>query len=284
MITKKLKLLLSEHWINITAFLLALALIVCSVTVAADTFTDPQTYWETIRSIDEKKVTVLAVSAAIAGSATLLASVPDDSTTPLAEEMMDLSSYLVIVVCILVLEKSFLTVFGAISCYALFPVACFLAFLFVVNRKKACLSWAIKLAVLALALLAIVPTAMKLSDYIYEVNQVSVEQKIESTEDPNKNESNKDLPWYEKLWGTITDAVQNTVDAALDKGKKALNNFIDAVSVFIIAYCAIPIFIVIFFLWLLKILFGLTININIDAINPRQLRKKRKQAEVERLP
>jgi len=53
-----------------------------------------------------------------------LASVVGDATTPVANEIMDISSYLLIVVCALVLEKSLLTVFGYIAFNILIPIAC----------------------------------------------------------------------------------------------------------------------------------------------------------------
>ena len=279
MFTEKLKSFFLSHLKSTLAFVLILAFIACSMTFLAEIFTNPKTYRETIRSIDEKKITVLGVSAAIAGSATLLAAVPDDSTTPLAEEMMDLSSYLVIVICVLVLEKSLLTVFGAVSCYILFPLACLLALVFIVKRNPSCLSWAIKITVLSLAFLTIIPASMKLSDYIYEVNHTSIEQKVESSTDSSENESNKNTPWYEKLWNTITNAVQNAVDSAVEKGKKALNDFTDAVAVFVIAYCIIPIFTVFLFLWLFKYLFGININVNVNALT-RKRRNKKQQPQL----
>lgn len=274
--------LFTRHWKRIAAFILVLIFLTCSVTLFAKAFTNPETYQGTIQSIDEKKVTVLGVSAAIAGSATLLATVPDDATTPLAEKLMDLSTYLIAVVCILVLEKSLLTVFGAAACYVLFPVACILALIFIINKKKFFIAWSLKLSVLALAFLIIVPASMKLSDYIYEINQISFEQGaeeiVESTE--TEPEAEEDLPWYKKLWNTVTTSVKNTAEAAIESGKKVLNEFIDAVAVFVIAYCAIPVFVVFLFLWLLKLLFGL--NIDLDSIRPKRLgEKKTEKAELE---
>ena len=278
---ERIKIFLNEHWKRVAAFSLILVFLLCSVTVIANTFTNPQTYQETIRSIDEKKVTVLGVSAAIAGASTLLSSVPGDAAQPLAEEVMDLSSLLILVVCVLVLEKSLLTFFGAAACYILIPVACIFALTFVINNKRFFMSWAIKLGVLALAFLLIVPSAMKLSDYIYEINQVSFEQEEAILEESTAEETEEDIPWYKRLWNTITNAVKETADAAVEHGKKVLSEFTDAVSLFVIAYCAIPIFVVFLFLWLLKFLFGLNININLDALNPKHLLKKKDLPKLE---
>ncbi len=278
----KVKLFFARFWKRMIAIVLLLAVIACSTTFVAKTFTDPQTYSKTIESIDEKKVTVLGVSAAIAGSATLLASVHGDATTPLAEEMMDLSSCLVAVVCVLVLEKSLLTVFGAVSCYFLFPVACLLLIFYVIKRKSLLVSWAIKLSVLALAFLLIVPTTTRLGNYIYEVNEnVQTQNSEENIVDETDSKEDENAPWYKKAWNSVAAAVKKTVEEALEAGKKALNKFIDAVSVFIIAYCAIPLISVFLFLWLFKVLFGLTINVNIAHFVPRSIRKKIKERREE---
>lgn len=266
--------MLNVKWKRMVAFILVIAFMACSMTFLANIFTEPQTYSGTIESIDEKKATVLGVSAAIAATATALAVFPEDATTPLAEELMDVSSLLVAVVCALVLEKSLLTIFGALSCYVLIPIACILGLIYIVNSKQSLLIWVIKFGVFALALLAVVPGAMKLSDYIYEVNQYSIEQNVDYVVESSETEIkiDEDLPWYQKLWGTVTEAVKNTVGTAIDSGKNALSTFVDAVTVFIIAYCAIPIFIVFFFLWMVKFLFGLNLNIKI----PNRLRRKEK--------
>lgn len=288
---KKIELFFAQNRNRAIAFILIIIFMICSLTFLGDIFTDPYTYSSTIRSLDQKKVTVLGVSAAIAGSATLLASVPDDTTTPLAEELMDLSAYLLIVVCIIVLEKSLLTVFGAISCYIFFPVACILALIYIVQKKHILFTWAIKLTAFALALLIIVPTAMKVSDYIYEVNQVKIEQKVEESSKPTEPETNteaeeKNKPWWQKVWDSVTDAVTDVANAitgavekALDKGKEALSNFTDAVAIFVIAYCAMPILVVVLFIWLLKYLFNIKMNISLEKLNIRKLRGKSVQTE-----
>lgn len=287
---KKIELFFAQNRNRAIAFILIIIFMICSLTFLADIFTNPYTYSSTIRSLDQKKVTVLGVSAAIAGSATLLAAVPDDATTPLAEELMDLSTYLLIVVCIIVLEKSLLTVFGAVSCYIFIPAACILALLYVVHQKHILFAWAIKLTAFALALLIIVPTAMKISDYIYEVNQVKIEQKVEESSKPTEpetdTEEDKNKPWWQKVWDSVTDAVNDVANAisgavqkALDQGKQALSDFTDAVAIFVIAYCAIPILVVILFIWLLKYLFNIKMNISLDKLNIRRLRGKSVQTE-----
>ena len=288
---ERIQMFFVENWKRIAAFALILILMVCSVTFLGKTFTNPQTYSDTIQSIDDKKMTVLGTSATIAATATALAIIPDDSTTPLASKLMELSGYLLLVVCVLVLEKSLLTVFGAVSCYVLFPIAGSLALAYIINKKKSILTWAFKLAVLALALLVIVPASAKISDYIYEVNQVKIEQQAEEAVQPTEAEAEAEpqqdtRPWYQKWWDGVTTAVDDVVDSisnaakeAIKNGQDELNKFTDQVAIFVIAYCAIPIFVIFLLIWLLKILFGINIDVNPSKLWLKKSKKETTQDE-----
>ena len=218
---------LIENRVRAVAFILITALMICSVTCIAQALTDPQTYKATIESIDDKKLTVLGVSAATAGSATAMSALAKEAAQPVADKLMDLSTYLLIVICVLVLEKSLLTVFGAISCYILLPLACAFSLAYIVVNKKALVSWAIKLAILALALVMIVPASMKISDYIYEINQISFEQTTETVEQSAESESEAvpqedNRPWYIRAWDSVTNAVDAAITAIDESIEKAI--------------------------------------------------------------
>ena len=88
------------------ALLLAIALL--SIFVISKPATSAENYRSTIESIDEKKATVMGITATAAAASTALAAIPGDVTTPIANQIMEISSYLLIVVCVLVLEKSLL--------------------------------------------------------------------------------------------------------------------------------------------------------------------------------
>ena len=51
------------------------------------------------------------------------------------------------------------------------------------------------------------------------------------------------------------------VTGLAESAKNALSVFIDAIAVLIITTCVIPILVIMFFLWLIKMLFGITINL-----------------------
>lgn len=56
----------------------------------------------------------------------VLAVIPGDATTPIADQIMELSGYLLIVVCVLVLEKALLTVCGFLAFKIFVPAVCVL--------------------------------------------------------------------------------------------------------------------------------------------------------------
>ncbi|MBS5334890.1 MAG: hypothetical protein KHY62_05180 [Firmicutes bacterium] len=83
--------------ILITVILAAIALI--SATVAADYFSDAETYKDTIKVLDEKRDSVVAMSASSAAVSTGLTFIPGDVAEPIANELAALSSTLMIVLC-----------------------------------------------------------------------------------------------------------------------------------------------------------------------------------------
>ena len=115
--------------------MLLLVVAILSMTVVSKVATSPESYQSTIKSIDEKKAAVMGVTATAAVTSTALAMIPGESTTPIANQIMDLSSYLLIVVCALVLEKSLLTVAGYLAFNFLIPIACLLLGIYVFVKK-----------------------------------------------------------------------------------------------------------------------------------------------------
>ena len=107
------------------AVILTLALtIVLSCTVFAAKLTDPETYEHTIEVLDKNRVTVLGLSAASAAASAAVSALPEDVCTPLAEEISESTTWFLLILSVIYLEKYLLTIFGAVACYFLLPVGC----------------------------------------------------------------------------------------------------------------------------------------------------------------
>lgn len=257
-----------ENSKKLICVLLLLIVAITSITALTKFATNPNTYSTTIKSIDDKKMTVMGVTASAAITSAGLATIPN--TTPIANQILNISSYLLIVVCVLVLEKSLLSVFGYLSFTFLVPIACVLLGIYVFNNKKALRVFATKLLAFALVLVLIIPFSMKISDMVYEMNQTTVDEIAEEEMVNNEDVS---------FWNKLADKIKRGATKIGDRAKKVLNSFIDAIALFIIAYCVLPIAIVFIVIWLINFLFGLSFPIPKKGLK-KLLPSKKSEAEL----
>lgn len=241
---------------KVLLLLLCLVIALFSIFVVAKKATDPLSYKNTIESLDEKKATVMGVTATAAAVSTGLAAIPGDATTPIANQIMELSSYLLIVVCALVLEKSLLTVFGYLTFQILIPLACVFFAVSIFLKRPILKILGMKIAVFGLVIAVVIPFSMKISDMIYVINESAVDELVTEAEGIEPEEE-QEKNWWEK----IVDKIEAGASNASEKAKQILNKFIDTVALFIIAYCAIPIVIFMIVIWFVKFLFNITIPV-----------------------
>ena len=90
---------------KLAAVLVLLVVLALSMTVVQKAASDPENHTGTIEALDEKKADVLKLTASSAAAATALAAVPGDATTPVANKLADLTSYFLIVLMVVFLEK-----------------------------------------------------------------------------------------------------------------------------------------------------------------------------------
>lgn len=79
-------------------------------------------YQHTIASLDRKKSTVMELSAAAASASAIISLLPDDTMTPIADKMADLTIYFLIILSVIYLEKYLLPVLGYLDFGILIPI------------------------------------------------------------------------------------------------------------------------------------------------------------------
>lgn len=226
---------------------------------------------KSIQELDEKKVVVLELTAATAATSTAIALVPGDATTPLANQILQLSSYLLIVVGAILLEKVLLTLTGYIAFTFLIPIACLLYGIYLFAKKDILRSLAIKLAVFGIVIFMVIPISIQISNLIEDTYQESINQTIEeaknieneSEKENTNNESEEATGWnaFTSKAKEIVSDVGDNVSEWIHKGEKALSDFIDAIAILLITSCVIPILVLILFVWIVKIVFGISIPV-----------------------
>ena len=270
-----------------------------------------------LKTLDDKKMTVVKLTGAAAAAATAISAVPGDATSPIANEIMDMASYLLIITGVIFLEKLLLTLTGLIAFKYLIPVSCFLGIIYIYSKKDVLRNLALKLSIFGLVIFIVVPVSVYVSSWIENNYKDTINVSIESAENLNatetneeekeengeneestenkeqeKKEENKEENKEEKeeekkggilsglfskaqnLADTVTETVTTGVTEGAEKANLALSRFIDAIAVLIITSCVIPILILVFFVWIIKIIFGINVT-----VPPRRRRRKEKNID-----
>lgn len=162
----------------ITAIVLLLVAIL-SITVVGKYASAPENHQKTIASLDEKKQTVMELTAASTVTSALITLLPGDTATPIAEKMADVSGYLLVVLCAIYLEKYLVTITGYVAFTYLIPIACGLWIFNLIFANATVRKLAAKLVVFGLAISLVVPASVKISDLIGDTYQAQIEATIE---------------------------------------------------------------------------------------------------------
>jgi FtsZ-binding cell division protein ZapB len=232
--------------------------------------TKPEFNASTIESLDEKKETVMRLTLAAAASSTALTLIPGDAAMPVANEIAKLSSYFIIILSAILLEKMLIAVVGHVVFIYIIPFACFFGILYLYTKKEILLSVAIKLSIFGIVLFLAIPASIQISNLIDESYQFSLNQALETVEQNKEyiEEKNNELSEEEKNWmgkigdyvSKVTSDIGNRLSDMVSKGEDTLAAFLDATSILIITSCVIPIVIILIFIGIIKILFSFEIN------------------------
>ncbi len=250
-----------------TKVIIVLALIIVallSMSKISDWATNPKTHEHSIAEIDDKIKTVMELTAGATASSAAISFLPDDQCTPIAQELAELGKYFLIVLSALYLEKYLITVTGFIAFKVLIPIACVVLGIGWLAGKDALNVLAGKIALGALAIYLMVPTSVFISDLIYENYATSIEDTIETAKEVSIEDNESDA--YNQLLGWITEAVGK----AREYVSNMLTHFIEALAVMIVTSCIIPILVILLFLWLIKLIFGVELTIKL----PHTLKRK----------
>lgn len=211
----------------IAVILLLVAIL--SVTVIGKYVSAPENHQKTIASLDEKKQTVMELTAASTVTSALITLLPGDTATPIAEKMADVSGYLLIVLCAIYLEKYLVTITGYVAFTYLIPAACVLWILNLFFANATVRKLAAKLAVFGIAIFLVVPASVKISDLIGDTYQAQIEATIEdakSTQNILENsDPGNDTGEAEIGTGTTEAATANTQEKTNSESGSVLNIF-----------------------------------------------------------
>ena len=257
-------------WILILA-----AAIILSCTLMGTKLTDPSSYSHTIEVLNQNRTTVLGLSAASAAASAAVSALPSDVCSPLAEQLSEFTTWFLLILSVVFLEKYLLTIFGFAACYILIPAGCgsLLADCFFPSRFLR--SVGPKLVAFGTALLLVIPTSVWVCDQINAIYSKSIALTVQSANAASE-ELTKETPAEEESAAVIDEAksllgdLSGSVAGIVGQFRTVLNRFIEATAVMIVTNCLIPIFVILFFVWIVKTLFNVQIILPASPVKPSE--------------
>ena len=254
----------------IAAVLAAVALV--SLIVFANIASNPETYTGIIGTLDEKKGNVMVLATTTTAASAAISALPNDMGTPIADKLVDFSSYFMVILAVIYLEKFLLTTLGFLGFGILIPVACAL-FAVAVFLRRGTLTrvnlqrLGTKLAAFGLALALVVPVSVWLTDNVdatfdesLSAASAAAQEATEQLEESAQEQTQEDpgllggiASAVQEGWNGLTQGAQQALDSLGDQ----LNTMIDTLAVMIVTSCLIPLLVLILFLQLVKIITGL---------------------------
>lgn len=265
------------EWNKKTAIICAILLIAAIVSFfwIAGIASSEDSFTGTYNSLEEKRSNVTELMGVTAASSTAISILPGDAGTPIAEQLADLSGYFMFILAAIYLEKWMVTITGMLAFKIIIPASCLLlmaALLFTNDTLKVA---GVKLICFALIMFAVVPASTIVTEKIDASYQASIQQTIEDTRNDAKEiqqtvNEDKDANALEKLLSKV----KGGVSGQLEKFENTLNRITESIAVLIVTSCAIPIAVMVFFIWLVKLLTG--INIPVPKLRVSDTMKKMK--------
>ncbi len=217
----------------------------------------------TLAALEEKQATVLELTAASTAASAAITLIPGDTATPIAEKLADLSTGFLVVLCAIYLEKYLLTITGFAAFHVLIPIACLLFALSLFVDWETPRLLARKLLVFGIAIVLVIPASVKVSDLIDQTYQDSIQATIQAAKDTageaedSQAELEEDGGFWDGLIGKVTSGITGAANQITEKVGGMVNDFIEALAVMLVTACLIPILVLLFFVWLVKITFSI---------------------------
>ena len=269
---------------GIVALLIIAALL--SEFVGRPHFENVETWSGTIEVIDAKKNNVLALTTSTIALSAAISALPDDTGTPVAEQLTQLSGNLGIVLAVLYLEKYLLTILGFLSLGVLGPVAFALLAISLLMHGRLTTSHAlftlgIRVLLVGIIAIAVVPASVWVTQRIDETYQISISQEESegSAEEskPTDSESQENKNFWDSIASGAAQLVSNLKDgikSVTDGVVEQVANLIEGAIVMIVTSCLVPLLVLAVFLWMGHSLMGIDVSAPTNYLARRLPRKK----------
>ncbi|MBR5565481.1 MAG: hypothetical protein IKW08_04860 [Roseburia sp.] len=256
---------------NLVRILLATFVAVFSFCVLANKVPEAKWIENTVESLDESKNTIMEFSGATIATSLAISALPDDFASPLANTLTDMNKYFVFIFAVLFVEKLIVVEGIKISFAYMIPIACVLYVLSIMSRKTLYKEFATKIAILAIAVVVVVPFSTHFTETICDDYLVYVDETIAEAEAGAAKvndvmiETGGNTNIFDKLSKVFETAIKD-VTMLLDYFNNVIKKCVNSIAIMMVTTFVLPLLMLAFFKWLLKELFSLNLNVSISKI------------------
>ncbi len=232
-----------------------------SVLIPGRHFASPDSYVKSVQELNETKsgVEKLAASAAAASAAITL--MPGDFGTPIADKLADMSGWFLLILCAIYVEKFLVTVAGIVAFDLLIPIGFVLlaigCFVEIPLRRAAA-----RIIALGLVVFLLVPTTLGVSGLIRSRYAAEIQQTIDNANN-NTDElrGTADRSDDDSIWTEFIAKIKGGSETLMKKLETLLGNFVDAIAVYIVTTCVIPVAVLLLGFWLIKTILHIDVSL-----------------------
>ena len=266
-----------QHSVALSILLIAVCLL--SFLWVSRVATDNAIFTQMNKTIDNKEQNVMALSAGTMGMSVAITLIPGDTGTTLAEKLSDMSGYMFLVLIGLYIEKILLLLSGTIAFRVLIPIGCIFCLYHLFFDRGFAWRLGVKMIVFGIAVFALVPTSVWVTQKIDNSSNVSVEQRVEESSKKAeqiakkaKKETSENI--LDKIGNAITTGMDNTINSA----KTYFKNTMDIVAAMVVTSFVIPVLTLLILLFLFKSIWGIQIDVKPVKVSEQIKNLKNKKA------
>ena len=244
-----------------------------SIFVLTGISTSKEMFKGIIDVLNEKAKNVFSLTATTAATSTAISLIPDDVGLPIANEIANLSSYLLVITCAIQLEKFLVISMGYISFGVLVPVSCVSGIVYQFKKNELFKKFAIKFFIFAMILFLLIPASVGVTKIIDtsvdEVNGLYETTQVEIAEEKEEEKG---------FWDNLVNKVEDATNKAIEKAENTLNKLINEIAALIVTSIVIPILVFLLFIWIINTFLGT--GIKISKPKKRKFYKEKEQVLI----
>lgn len=251
---------------KVAKLLLLIFIMVFSFCVLANKVPESEWVKSTKESLEENRQTIMEFSGATIATSLALSALPDDFASPLAGTLTDMNKYFVFIFAVLFVEELIVVEGINISFSYIIPFACLLYGLSILFKKELFKEFAIKIAILGLAIVVVVPVSTHFTEsicdeYLAYVDETIAEADAGATKvNDVMATSNEDATIFDKLSDAFETAIKD-VTTLLEYFNNVIKKCVNSVAIMLVTTFVLPMLVLLFFRWLLNELFSLNLNV-----------------------